>query len=124
MSTLVWILSLALAAVFAGSGVAKLTMSRERLIATGQTGIAVYPMPVVRFTAACEILGAVALVAPWALGVARALTPAAAVGLAVVMVGAAFAHTKLREPWSVAANAVLFAACVWVAVARLGMLAS
>ena len=124
MPTLVWILSLALAALFAASGVAKLTMSRERLIATGQTGIAVYPMPVVRFTAGCEILAAVGLVGPWALGVLPALTPAAAIGLAVVMVGAAVAHTKLREPLPVTANVLIFAACVWVAVSRIGMLAS
>jgi hypothetical protein len=124
MDLTVWIVSALLAAVFAASGAAKLTMSRERLIATGQTGIAVYPMPVVRLTAACELLGAVGVLGPWALGVAPALTPAAAVGLALVMVGAAAAHTKLREPASVAANAVLFAACAFVAVARIAMLAS
>ena len=124
MNLTVWIVSATLAAVFALSGTAKLTMSRERLIATGQTGIAVYPMPLVRFAAACEILGAVGILGPWALGIAPGLTPAAAVGLALVMVGAAAAHTKLREPRAVAANAVLLAACVFVAVTRIGMLAS
>jgi hypothetical protein len=124
MSVVLWSVSGVLAAVFTVSGAAKLTMSRERLIATGQTGIAVYPMPLVRFAAACEVLGAIGLVGPWASGIARPLTPAAAVGLCLVMVGAAAAHTKLREPASVAANAVLFAACLFVAVARAAMLAS
>jgi hypothetical protein len=124
MSVAVWIVSAVLALVFAASGAAKLTLSRERLIATGQTGIAVYPMPVVRFTAVCEVLGAVGVVGPWATGVAPALTPAAAAGLGLVMIGAAYAHTRLHEPRSVLANAVLFGACVFVAVARIGMLGS
>jgi uncharacterized membrane protein YphA (DoxX/SURF4 family) len=124
MDLTVWIVSAGLAALFALSGTAKLTMSRERLIATGQTGIAVYPMPLVRFAAACEILGAVGIVGPWALGVAPGLTPAAAVGLALVMVGAAAAHTRLREPWPVVANTVILAACLFVAVTRIGMLGS
>ncbi len=46
------------------------------------------------------------------------LTPLAAVGLAVVMVGAAVAHTRLREPRNVAVNAVLFVLCLPVAAGR------
>ncbi len=118
MNLTLWILQALLAAVFLGSGAAKISMSRQRLIDTGQTGIAVYPMPVVRFTAACELLAAVGLVLPWATGIYRGLTPAAAVGLCVVMVGAAYAHTRLREPLSVGANAVLFAMALTVAVGR------
>jgi hypothetical protein len=124
LSISVWTVSVLLALVFAGSGAAKLTMSRERLIATGQTGIAVFPMPVVRFAAVCELLGAIGLVGPWATGVAPALTPAAAVGLGLVMIGAAYAHTRLHEPRSLIANAVLFGACGFVAVARITMMAS
>ena len=51
-----------LALVFAGSGVAKSTMSRERLVATGQTGAASFPMPVVRCAAAMRLLAAVGLI--------------------------------------------------------------
>jgi hypothetical protein len=39
-------------------------MSRERLLATGQTGIAPFPMPLVRLVAASELLGAVSLIVP------------------------------------------------------------
>ena len=51
MNTITWILTGVLAVVFTVSGVAKSTMSRDRLIATGQTGIAPFPMPVVRAVA-------------------------------------------------------------------------
>src|SRR6478735_3660408 len=101
MNVALWTAQLVLAAVFAASGSAKLTMAREKLLATGQTGIAMFPMPVVRFTAAMEILAAVGLVAPWLSGTAKVLTPLAAAGLCIVMIGAAWAHSRLREPWSV-----------------------
>jgi DoxX-like family len=123
MNIVLWIIQVALMVLFAGSGLAKSTLSRERLIATGQTGIAVYPMPVVRFTAGCEIAGALGLVLPWATGIARGLTPLAALGLAAIMVGAASAHARLREPRSVAANLAILALALTVAVFRFADLA-
>jgi len=112
-----WICRIVLAAVFAMSGAAKVSQPRERLIASGQTGIAVYPMPVVRMTAVCELLAAVGLIVPTVTGVSPWLTPLAAVGLGVVMVGAIRAHAKLHEPRSIAVNVTLLALCIFVAVA-------
>lgn len=119
MNTVLWIVTGLLAAVFAGSGVAKSTMSRERLIATGQTGIAPFPMPLVRAVAVCELLAAVGLVLPWASGTARVLTPVAALGLVAIMYGAAVSHASLREPKPVAANLLLLLLCVFVAAGRI-----
>jgi len=118
MNTLLWIIQVALMVLFVGSGLAKSTMSRERLIATGQTGIAVYPMPVVRFTACCELAGALGIVLPWATGVARVLTPLAGLGLAAVMVGAGYAHLRLREPRTALANLAILVLALVVAVFR------
>jgi uncharacterized membrane protein YphA (DoxX/SURF4 family) len=121
-SLVLWVICGVLAVVFAASGAAKITMSRQRLIEMGQTGIAVYSMPVVRFTAACELLAAVGLIAPWATGVLPVLTPLAAGGLILVMLGAAYAHVRLHEPRNVAVNAVLLGLCLVVVVGRAGML--
>lgn len=118
MHVALWVATGVLAAVFAWSGSAKASMSRQRLIATGQTGVAVYPMWLVRIVAALELLGVVGLIGPWASGIARFLTPAAGGGLAIVMVGAAYAHTRLREPRNVAANVVLFGLAVFVLLGR------
>lgn len=123
MNIFLWNLQLLLAVVFAGSGAAKVSMSRDRLIATGQTGVALFPMPVVRFTAVCELLAAVGLILPWATGIAPVLTPVAAAGLCVVMIGAASSHARLREPRNVAINALLFAAALTVAIGRFAALA-
>ena len=119
MNAVLWVCQVLLAIVFLGSGAAKLTMSPERMIATGQTGTAMFPLGVVRFAASTELLGAAGVTLPWLTGIAPYLTPAAAVGLGIVMIGAASAHVRLREPRSVAINGVLFAMCVFVAIGRL-----
>ena len=122
MNTVLWIVTGLLAVVFAVSGVAKSTMSRDRLIATGQTGIAPFPMPLVRAVAFCELLAVAGLILPWASGTARVLTPVAALGLVAIMYGAAVSHASLREPKPVAANLILLLLCVFVAASRIAAL--
>src|SRR3954462_8287039 len=118
MNTCLWIAQGILALIFLGSGIAKSTMSRERMLATGQTGAASQPLGLVRLIACCEILGAAGLILPSALGIGRFLTPLAAVGLAVIMIGAARIHTKLKEPYAVAVNVALLVLGVFVAYGR------
>lgn len=119
MNVALWAAQSVLAAVFALSGTVKLSMSRQRLLDTGQTGIAMFPMPVVRFTAAMELLAVVGLLAPGLTGIGLVLTPLAAAGLCVVMIGAAWAHSRLHEPWAVLTNAVLFGLAAFVMIGRL-----
>lgn len=74
MSVGVWTVSVVLSVVLAESALAKLVMSRDALIASGQTEAAVYRMPVdggLRTAGRGRADRA---------GVARALTPAAAGG--------------------------------------------
>jgi uncharacterized membrane protein YphA (DoxX/SURF4 family) len=119
MSITLWVCQAVLAAVFASSGVLKLTQSKERMLATGQTGVRDYSVPFIRFIAACELAGAVGLIVPRATSILPALTPLAAACLAVIMIGAARAHARLHEPKNVAANVVLLALCLFVAIGRL-----
>jgi uncharacterized membrane protein YphA (DoxX/SURF4 family) len=118
MNTLLWILQIILAIVYVVSGAQKSTQSKERMIATGQTGVRDYSLSFIRFIATCELLGAVGLILPRALDVLPILTPIAALGLAIVMVGAARAHTRLHELRNVAINLVLIAALAFVAIGR------
>jgi len=123
MYTAVWTIQIALAIVFFASGLAKLTMSRERMLATGQTGAAAFPLPVVRFTATCELLAAVGLILPPLAGIAEPLVGWAAIGLVIVMIGALAMHSKLaiaqqqpKEWRNVGVNVVILVACLFVAV--------
>ena len=119
MNITLWIVQAVLAAFFAASGIAKSTMTRERMLDSGQTGIAMFPMGVVRFAGTMELLAAVGLIAPRLTGIATPLTPAAATGLCAVMLGAAWAHVRLHEPAGVAFVAILFSLAAFVAIGRL-----
>jgi hypothetical protein len=113
-----WVLQVAVAAVFLFSAVTKGTWSKEKLVARGQTGVAPVPLPLLRLVAAAELLGVLGLILPWSTGVAPILTPLAATGLAVVMVGAATIHLRLGEPRTALGNLVILASCAAVAVGR------
>lgn len=119
MNALLWVLQGLLAVVFAVSGAAKSTMSKPRLIASGQTGVTPFPLPLIRFTAGCELLGALAMVLPRPLHVATYLTPLAAAGFSLIMVAAIASHAHLREPVNVVATGVLLIAGLTVAVGRI-----
>lgn len=127
MNIALWVVQSILAMIFLGSGLYKGTQPKERIVASGQTGVVWYSQPFIRFIAALEVAGAAGLVLPWLTGQARVLTPLAAGGLAVIMIGAAVSHSRLvqqggprrrQESFNVAANVVLLAACAFVVVGR------
>ncbi|HEY4018626.1 MAG TPA: DoxX family protein [Pseudonocardiaceae bacterium] len=119
MNVALWIAQGLLAAIFLASGSLKISMSKEKLIASGQTGVAPFPPLVIRLTAACELLAALGLVLPLLTGIAPILTPIAALGLVIVMIGATASHLSLREPLPAALTTVILLICVLTAVGRL-----
>ncbi|HWU57517.1 MAG TPA: DoxX family protein [Microbacteriaceae bacterium] len=120
MNIALWVAQGILAAVCLSSGIAKSTMAKERMITTGQTGVAPFPLPFIRTIAAFELLAAMGLILPQATGIAPILTPLAAIGFAAIMTGASFSHASLREYRQVfGVNLVLFLLCLFVAVGRL-----
>jgi hypothetical protein len=118
MNAALWLAQGLLALVFLWSAYCKGTWSRERLVASGQTGVQGLPLPLIRFVATAELFGVVGLVVPWATGIAPVLTPIAALGLGTIMVLAAFIHARLHEPRNVLGNIVLLAVCLFVAFGR------
>lgn len=83
MTYALWIIQGLLAALFLLAGGMKLVLPLEQL--TGPV-----PMPgwFVRFIGVAEVLGGIGLVVPGIAGIRPGLTPLAAVGLLVIMVGA------------------------------------
>jgi uncharacterized membrane protein YphA (DoxX/SURF4 family) len=122
MNVALWVAAIVLAATFLLSGSLKLVMSKERLIATRQTGVKPFPLPAIRVIAACELLGVLGIVLPWATGIVPVLTPLAAVGMVGLMIGAAISHGSLGEYRQSALNVTLLAIAAFVAVGRFAAL--
>ncbi|MDG0809123.1 DoxX family protein [Cohnella rhizosphaerae] len=66
-----------------------------------------------------ELLGALGLILPEATGIARVLTPIAAIALAAVVLLGALFHISRREYREIGINVVFLALAVLVAVGRL-----
>ncbi|SRR6266498_2790652 len=122
MNVALWISTILVSVVFLFSGVVKSLLPRDRLIASGQTGIGPFPMPLVRLVALCELAAVVGLFAPWLSDIARPLTPVAALGLCGVMYGAAISHASLREPKQTGAVIAILIICGFIAAGRFAQL--
>jgi hypothetical protein len=83
MTYALWIVQILLAALFLFAGGMKLVLPLEKL-----AGPVVLPGALIRFIGVVEVLGAVGLILPSALRIKPSLTPLAALGLVVVMIGA------------------------------------
>jgi hypothetical protein len=79
-----WVGQGVLAALFLFAGGMKLVAPAEMLT----QGPVVLPVLFLRFIGLCEVLGAAGLILPWALRIHRELTPLAAAGLVIIMIGA------------------------------------
>ena len=83
MTYLLWTLQVLLAILFLFGGVVKLLMPGEQLVA--QTGV---PAALMYFVSVCEILGGLGLLLPELFRIRTGLTPLAAIGLIMIMIGA------------------------------------
>src|SRR5947207_10989929 len=83
MNVTLWIVQGLLAALFLVAGGAKLVLPLDQM-----TGPVALPGWLLRFVGVAEVLGALGLVLPGLLRIKPGLTPLAAAGLVIIMVGA------------------------------------
>jgi len=83
MHRLLWVIQVLLALLFLFAGGMKLAMSTAQLTAGGPL-----PATFLRFIGVVEILGGLGLVLPGLLRIRTSLTPLAAAGLSIIMIGA------------------------------------
>ena len=83
MSYVLWIVQVLLALLFLFTGGTKLVLPLEKL-----TGPIPLPGLFLRFIGVAEVLGAIGLVLPGLLRIRPGLTPLAAAGLVIIMIGA------------------------------------
>jgi uncharacterized membrane protein YphA (DoxX/SURF4 family) len=119
MNVVLWIVAGVLAAAFLVAGLTKLTQPKQKLAA--QMGwVEDFSPGAVKAIGALEVLAAIGLILPAALDVVPVLVPLAAVGLAVLMVGAVVTHARRHEPQLIVINVVLLALAVVVLWGRFG----
>ena len=120
MNLALWIVAIVLAVAFAGSGLMKLAVPKDKLVNSGQ-GWAVDVSPTnIRLIGLLELLGAAGLILPAVTHIVPILAPLAAIGLVLVMVGAAVVHARRKETMNIGVNVVLLALAVFVALGRFG----
>ncbi|CRK56347.1 putative integral membrane protein [Alloactinosynnema sp. L-07] len=121
MNIIVWIVQGVLAAVHLGAGLAKLTQTREALVANPNMAWATdFTEPVIKMIGVLEVLAAIGLIVPWWTGIAPVLTPIAALGLVALMIGAVITHTRRHETKIVPVPLFLALLAAFVAWQRFG----
>jgi uncharacterized membrane protein YphA (DoxX/SURF4 family) len=88
MSILLWIIQVLLALLFLFSGGMKLVIPPDVLRSMGSPNQVVLPGLFIQFIGVCEVLGALGLILPGLLRIRPRLTPLAATGLVIIMIGA------------------------------------
>ena len=119
MNLTLWIIAGLLAVVYLFSGVGKLIVSKEKLAAFPGAGwVEDFSAGAVKAIGVLEVLGALGLVLPAALGIAPVLVPLAAADLVLLMAGAVLTRLRRREPKPMVADLVYLALAAFVAWGR------
>jgi uncharacterized membrane protein YphA (DoxX/SURF4 family) len=119
MNIVLWVVQVLLAIAFLGHAFISLRPSPERL-QSGMRYVMEMPASLRLFAGIAETLAAVALVLPGALHTLTWLTPLAAAGLVVLMLGAVVFHLRRGEYPNIGLNAVLGVLAAFIAWGRFG----
>jgi uncharacterized membrane protein YphA (DoxX/SURF4 family) len=119
VNVVLWVLAGVLAGIFLAAGMVKLLVPRKRLVASA-AWVEDFPDGAVKGIGVLEVLAAIGLLLPAAVGIAPVFVPLAATGLVLLMVGAAITHARRHEVPRIAVNGVLLVLASVVAAGRFG----
>lgn len=119
MNIVLWVLQIVLAAAFLGAGAMKVSRPKEKL-QERMAYVEDFSQQTIRLIGSAEILGAVGLILPAVTSIATWLTPLAAAGLAIVMVGAVAVHLRRKEANQIGVPVALGVAALIIAWGRFG----
>ncbi len=117
MNTTLWMIQGILAALFGAAGIFKATQPKEKL-QPKMPWVEDYSAQQVKFIGLLELLAAIGLIVPQLTGIVPILTPLAAVGLMLTMLGAAITHLRRKEYPGIGINTVFFLLAAFVAYGR------
>lgn len=109
MDVVVWILQFLLAGLFGMLGSLKVIQPKEKALQMPNMGwVNDFSQTQLRIIGGLEVLGAIGLILPKLSNILPFLTPLAAIGLMLTMVGAALTHLRRKEYPIIGFNTVLF----------------
>jgi len=114
VNRLLWTAQTVAALVFLFAGSVKFIMPADKM----QQGPMQLPLAFLYFIGLCEVLGALGLLLPGILRIQTVLTPLAAAGLTIIMIGASVLSAEAMGISAAAVPAVLGAITAWIAYAR------
>jgi hypothetical protein len=122
MNIALWIVAGLLAVVYVGSGGLKIIARKETIAATGPAASWTegFTPRSIKAIGVLEVLGGLGLVLPPVFGIAEDLVPLAALGLAMIMVGAAVTRISRHEYTLMVADLAYLVLIGFVLWGRLG----
>ncbi len=120
MNTVTWITQGLLALAMLGAGAMKLAKPTAELASSGMAWVEDFRDNQVNGIGTLEVLAALGLILPAVLDIAPALVGVAAVGVVLLMLGAAATHKRRGEAQMIPINLVIAAIAVFIAVMRFG----
>jgi hypothetical protein len=122
MNLALWIVAGLLAIAYLLGGSFKLIVPKEKIatIATSGRWVEDFSTGSVKAIGALEVLAAFGLILPAVLQIAPVLVPLAALGLVIIMAGAAIVRIRRHEPRFMAVDLIYLALAAFVAWGRFG----
>lgn len=117
MNIALWIVQGLLAVIFLMAGFMKVSQSKEKM-AERVAWVEDFSLNTIRAIGIAEIFGALGLILPAATGILPWLTPVAAIGLVLTMIGAAITHARRGENSMIGMNVMLLLLAAFVAFGR------
>ena len=117
MGIALWAVQVLVAAAFLVAGATKLSQPKEKLV-KNMVWVEDFSQGTVRLIGALEALGAIGVVLPALTGIVPWLTPLAALGLVLTMIGAALTHLRRAEYGGIAVTGVVLILAAFVAYGR------
>ena len=122
MNLALWIVAGLLAVAYLVGGGLKVIMPKEKIAAISPSArwVEDFSAGSVKAIGALEVLAALGLILPAVLGIAPVLVPLAALGLAIIMVGATITRIRRHEPKAMVADLIYLVLTGFVAWGRFG----
>ena len=117
MDIAIWVVQVLLALAFGKVGFMKATQPKAKL-EENMKWVEDFSAPVIKLIGSLEFLAALGLILPMLTNIFPILTPLAASGLVIIMLGAALTHFRRKEYGGIAANTVLLLLALFVAYGR------